>query len=239
MISWDAITSAISKGLQKDAQRPQSELIGGRINIDGIKKASSYRSKESSPDVCLSQSPLEKATFSIALVTVGGGTWASGIVLNDQGLILTNAHVLEPWRYGRAPLLGLLNKSSSSSFEPERYISQQGENVDKEESRIVLPSQLGSSELFVTGGPEASMLDSNVRSYKRISVRLNNREQQIWYGAKVVYVSKGPWDVALLQIESIPDQLYPVTPEFSCPDIGATIHVIGHGLLGPRSGEKS
>lgn len=160
------------------------------------------------------QSSLEKAIPSIALVTVGDGAWASGVVLSSHGLILTNAHILEPWRFGKTSLLSSMDKYASSSSHENSLDS-------------------------VTNEHEASFLNSNYRSYGKISVCLCHMEQRMWYGARVVYLSKGPWDVALLQTESIPYNLCPITPEFVCPAIGSTVHVIGHGLLGPRSGEES
>lgn len=242
VISWGAIVSAGGTELQKEAERAQSELIDG--NINSIHKTLLYRSKEfrrlvkdppRCPDLCLSRSSLDKVTSSIVLVTVGDGSWASGIVLNNHGLILTNAHILEPWRFGRASHLSLINKNSASSFENERYMLRREESADKEERRILLPLQWGSSKRSVTNGNEASYFNSDYRRYPRISVRLHHTEKRIWYGATVVYVSKGPWDVALLQIESVPDELCPITPEYAYPAIGSTIHVIGHGLLGPHS----
>ncbi|XP_020256731.1 glyoxysomal processing protease, glyoxysomal isoform X2 [Asparagus officinalis] len=206
VIPWDAIATARSNILQKQSQR-----IDGSINR--VQKASVYASnKVGSPveDLSLSESSLERAIPSIALVTVGEGAWASGVVLSSHGLILTNAHILEPWRFGKTSLLGSMDKyAASSSY--ENYLDS------------------------VTNEHEASFLNSNYRSYGKISVCLCHREQRMWYGARVVYVSKGPWDVALLQTESIPYHPCPITPEFVCPAIGSTVHVIGHGLLGARS----
>lgn len=217
-------------------------------SINSVQKTSLYGSDKvkrcvkdllGCPDSCLSQGSLEKALSSIALVTVGDGAWASGIVLNNHGLILTNAHILEPWRFGRTSLLGLMGKNPVSSLDHEMYVSWKDKISDNEERCLSVPSHSGSSVDSATNGHEALFLNSKFGSYKRVSVRLHHMEQHIWCGARVVFVSKGPWDVALLQIESIPDQLFPITPEFACPTIGSTIHVIGHGLLGPRSGEKS
>ena len=74
---------------------------------------------------------------------------------------------------------------------------------------------------------------------KRISVRLDYEERQIWCNASVVFISKGPLDVALLQIENVPVELNTIRPDFVCPTAGSSVYVVGHGLFGPRSGEKS
>lgn len=240
VISWDAIATALSSLLQKEAHRPQVELTERSIN--SAQRASVYcssnlrRSAEVLPRgsnfPSVSQSSLENAISSVALVTVGDGAWASGVVLNKHGLILTNAHILEPWRFGRTSLLGLMDKPTRISVAREKSFSQMTQTEGQVERCSLLQSQLGSSK---ASRHEASPLNSNYRSYKKIAVRLDHMEQQMWYNARAVYVSKGPWDVALLQLESIPDELRPITTEFASPSTGSTIHVIGHGLLGPRS----
>ncbi|KAJ3698861.1 hypothetical protein LUZ61_002566 [Rhynchospora tenuis] len=150
----------------------------------------------------LTISPFKKAISSVALITVNG-SWASGIILNNKGLILTNAHLLEPWRFGSTSTLDLLNKTT-----PLR------EEIGNRQS---LPY------LSYTG-------------YGKISVRLNQLDSQVWCDASVVYVSKGPLDVALLKLNSFPSDLCAIDLDFQCPSRGATIHVVGHGLIGPRSG---
>uniref|UniRef100_A0A388M627 Glyoxysomal processing protease, glyoxysomal n=1 Tax=Chara braunii TaxID=69332 RepID=A0A388M627_CHABU len=61
---------------------------------------SSFQGRDFSVEPRATVPVAEAASTSIVLVTAGEGSWASGIVLNSQGLILTNAHLLEPWRFG-------------------------------------------------------------------------------------------------------------------------------------------
>ncbi|KAL5730444.1 hypothetical protein ACHQM5_003263 [Ranunculus cassubicifolius] len=131
-------------------------------------------------------SAVEKTMASVALVTVDEGTWASGVVLNDSGLILTNAHLLEPWRFDKGNLPPATYSSLSSGF-------------------------------------------------RRIRVRLDHVNPRIWCDARVVYISKGPLDIALLQLENVPENLSPIIPDFTCPSPGSKAYVIGHGLFGPRT----
>jgi peroxisomal leader peptide-processing protease len=149
-------------------------------------------------------SPLQNAISSVALITVNG-SWASGIILNNRGLILTNAHLLEPWRFGSTSSLGLVNQTTP------------------------LREEIGNRQ---------SLPYSSCSGYGKISVRVNYLDSQIWCAASVVYVSKGPLDVALLQLDSFPTLLGTIDPDFQCPARGATVHVIGHGLIGPQSGTK-
>lgn len=175
---WDAVATALNNRLK------ESQFSQGMHN--------------------LKVSPLKKAISSIALITVNG-SWASGIILNNRGLILTNAHLLEPWRFGSTSSLGLVNQTT-----PLR------EEIGNRQSK---------QYLSYTG-------------YGKVSVRVNHLDRQLWCDASVVYVSKGSLDVALLQLDSFPSQLCAVDLDFHCPTRGATVHVIGHGLIGPRSGMK-
>lgn len=180
----------------------------------------------------MSQLSLEKALPSIVLVTVDGGAWASGVLLNDQGLILTNAHLLEPWRFDKTSLLGQ-NKTTTSSTECK--INPFKLEGNHSQWRNMLPSQLENSNAMVDDERTASLLNLSRKSYN-IAVRLDDKKCQIWSSARVVYVSRGPFDVALLQLESLPFQLRAITPEFAHPTAGINVRVIGHGLFGPRSG---
>ena len=132
---------------------------------------------------------------SVCLITVDNGVWASGVLLNDQGLILTNAHLLEPWRFGKK-----------------------------------------TTDPFIGGEPGGHKWSLMPRGSRKICVRLDQKNPWIWCDAKVIYVCKGPLDVALLQLESVPDQLCPIIMDFSRPSIGSKAYVIGHGLFGPRCG---
>lgn len=71
---------------------------------------------------------------------------------------------------------------------------------------------------------------------KNIRVRLDHTEPWVWCDAKLVYVCRGPLDVALLQLEHVPDELSPIIMDFECPSLGSKAYVIGHGLFGPRCG---
>lgn len=205
-VTWNAISSIDTKNLL-EAQSTHFGMI--RRNPAVLSPSSS--------------SSLEKAISSVVLIAVGEGSWASGIVLNKSGLILTNAHTLEPWRFGRSQLGSIENSTSLTELET---------SPGQKETGIHLPPRFGSS-INVHGETF-----SGHRSYnRRISIRLDFMEQKKWYGARAVYVSKGPLDVALLQLESVPPQLSPITPQLDCPSVGSVVYVIGHGLLGPWSSE--
>ncbi|KAF6141927.1 hypothetical protein GIB67_037895 [Kingdonia uniflora] len=142
-------------------------------------------------------SPVEKAMRSIVLITVNEGTWASGVLLNENGLILTNAHLFEPWRFGRAT------------------VKDEGYGIEDQDD---IQDKLGLIN----------------RNNNRIRVRLDHMKHPVWVDAGVVYVSKGPLDVALLQLQPIPSRLVAVVPDLGCPPPGSKAYVIGHGLFGPR-----
>lgn len=236
-VSWNAIASIHNKSLQLESYNKQNGLIGRTKYSNDL--VSSYESADSGlhknlirrPVICShSVSSLEKAISSVVLVAVGDGSWASGIVLNSSGLILTNAHILEPWRFGRTSQVGSIEKATSHT-EHDTPIAQQEENSFEEETVIHLPPRMGNyfschREPLSSFGHQCS---------RRISVRLDFMEQKNWYSAQEVYVSKGPLDVALLQLEYVPPQLPTIIPQLTCPSKGTAVHVIGHGLLGPRT----
>ncbi|KAH7662003.1 Peptidase Do protein [Dioscorea alata] len=221
VVTWDAIATVWGERPHKEVQRPNRNLI--------YKDMGSVSSSPGSPS--MSQLSLEKTLPSIVLVTVDGGAWASGVLLNDQGLILTNAHLLEPWRFDKTSLLGQ-NKTTTSSTECKINPFKQEGNHSL--WRNMLPSQLENSNAMVDDERTASLLNLSRKSYN-IAVRLDDKKRQIWSSARVVYVSRGPFDVALLQLESLPFQLRAITPEFAHPTAGINVRVIGHGLFGPRS----
>ncbi|KAL7618680.1 hypothetical protein Lser_V15G04365 [Lactuca serriola] len=138
--------------------------------------------------------PIENATSSICLITIGDGVWASGVILNHHGLILTNAHLLEPWRFKKP------HENHKNTI----------------------------SNIFFTHSKEAKQ----EREFnQRVQVRVDNR---VWCDANVVYVCKGPLDIAILKLEFVPHKLQPIVMDFTCPLIGSKVYVVGHGLFGPR-----
>ena len=70
------------------------------IDINNRGGLDSYKLEQSNFDSSASL-PVEKVMVSICFITMDYGVWASGVLLNSQGLILTNAHLLEPWRLGK------------------------------------------------------------------------------------------------------------------------------------------
>ncbi|KAJ1263505.1 hypothetical protein BS78_09G190100 [Paspalum vaginatum] len=230
VISWDAIcTGWNSKKLEEIGRNP-SELPNGKI-VDSkereLRHADNYgRFVSTTVDkinqCCISSSSLREAISAVVLVMVGETSWASGIVLNKGGLVLTNAHLLEPWRFGRTSSLGL-----ETSF-AEEYLNIR-------ENRSLQPQQCNFlSEDAVKH--EVSLFNLGFKREKRISVRFDHKGRQIWCNASVVFISKGPLDVALLQMEKVPIELNTIKPEFVCPAAGSPVCVVGHGLFGPRSG---
>ncbi|XP_022142191.1 glyoxysomal processing protease, glyoxysomal isoform X2 [Momordica charantia] len=187
---------------------------------------------------CPFPNKVEKAMASVCLVTIGEGIWASGVLLNSQGLILTNAHLIEPWRFGKT------NSSAERSIENAQLLQTHTEDSPcsmhngvfggknsgslkqnaSENANILIQDQLQDNKSFANYGR------------RNLRVRLNHADQWIWCDAKVIYICQGPWDVALLQLEQIPEQLSPIKMDCSCPSSGSKIYVIGHGLLGPKSG---
>ncbi|XP_066365691.1 glyoxysomal processing protease, glyoxysomal isoform X1 [Miscanthus floridulus] len=229
VITWDAIcTEWNSKKLEEIGRAPRelpndkntdSKSMELRHGYNCGRFVSSTVNKINQH--CISPPSLREAISAVVLVTVGDTSWASGIVLNKRGLVLTNAHLLEPWRFGR---------TSPSDLQA----SFTGEHLNARENKSLQPQGKFSNEDAVDH--KVSLFNLGFKREKRISVRLDHAERQIWCNASVVFISKGPLDVALLQIDKVPIELNTIRPEFVCPTAGSSVYVVGHGLFGPRSG---
>ncbi|XP_062013114.1 glyoxysomal processing protease, glyoxysomal [Rosa rugosa] len=236
VISWEAIATACSDLLQKEPHYAEKGIYYDKGNLNAVGKAFLANTNGSNGPIThiqehlstsCSPSAVEKAITSVCLITIDDGVWASGVFLNKQGLILTNAHLLEPWRFGkRTASDGSISEAppllSDRSLSPEQKI--QG----------FLPGLHKNGDPSV--GNEHGALNSSYKGHRNIRVRLDHMDPWVWCDAKVVYVCKGPLDVALLQLQCIPDQLSPVVMDFSSPSLGSKAYVIGHGLFGPRCG---
>ncbi|MED6174800.1 hypothetical protein PIB30_072388 [Stylosanthes scabra] len=179
--------------------------------------------------------PIEKAMASVCLITVGDGIWASGVLLNSQGLILTNAHLLEPWRFSKTHASGGGYGTSSEKLSFVQMGATSGIECNQESQTS--PTVKAILHPFATN-EQGKYHKLNRTYYNNINlrVRLDHVTPSLWCDAKVLYVCKGPWDVALLQLKSIPDKLLPIVMDFSQPTTGSKAYVIGHGLFGPKHG---
>lgn len=181
--------------------------------------------------------PVELAATAVCLITVDDGAWASGILLNMDGLILTNAHLLEPWRFGKTTVTCERDRDlSESHIVNEHSGTSYQEGVERDDC-VILHKKPANLEYFPSDNNVGFNDSPQSKGYRRIHVRLGQQYPWIWSYARVVYVSKGPLDVALLQLEHIPNQLTPIKVESTGPSPGSRVFVIGHGLFGPRSGK--
>ncbi|KAG0452651.1 hypothetical protein HPP92_025315 [Vanilla planifolia] len=111
-VTWNAIASIKVKNLQLNLQDTQVEFNDRIVGQMGSPYAPDCRSQKCLHMRSVLSAPvnsLENLFSSVVLITMDG-SWASGIVLNNNGLILTNAHILEPWRFKRTSLLRLAEK---------------------------------------------------------------------------------------------------------------------------------
>ncbi|BBN15391.1 peroxisomal leader peptide-processing protease [Marchantia polymorpha subsp. ruderalis] len=207
---------------------------------------------------------ISKALNSVVLVTIGDGAWASGVVLSESGLILTNAHLLEPWRFGKMRssqhnnLLSTRQVLSAWGAEGDLECGQWTGSVDNlcaqncaqienstayrseddlgfSVSREPLDTTLSTSSCSAQSDTFVRPMQAKWKGYQRIRIRLDHQQVRSWHEAKAIYVSQGPLDIALLQLVSAPPGLCPIIPEKTCPPSGSSAVVIGHGLFGPRA----
>ncbi|KAI5447970.1 glyoxysomal processing protease, glyoxysomal [Lathyrus oleraceus] len=222
VIPWEAIVKA-SSGLLRTCPQNTTEGLhyqegnsyapGKRPFIDYERSETRVPSSNKHEHLNFgSSSPLliERAMASVCLITIGDGVWASGVLLNSQGLVLTNAHLLEPWRFGKT------------------HVSGRGYGTNPENFPSILEGTTLEQRRY--------KLNPTYDNHRNIRVRLDHIKPWVWCDAKVIYVCKGPWDVALLQLEPVPANLLPIVTSFSRPSTGSKAYVIGHGLFGPKCG---
>ncbi|CAN8304032.1 unnamed protein product [Cochlearia groenlandica] len=216
VVPWGAITTACSHLLVKE---PSNEGKASHLGSEVL---------NIKPDATIHvQVAVEKSMESICLITINDGVWASGVLLNEHGLILTNAHLLEPWRFGRG---GVYGEREENGLKPYIIGAEEFSSTKcrfwEQEGQTKTPTDLYSykQSFFHTTG------------HKGIRVRLFHQGSWTWCPAKTVYICKEKLDVALLQLEHVPGKLQPITADFSSPLLGSSAHVVGHGLFGPRCG---
>lgn len=200
-------------------------------DTDNLDETSGYKHEHSNfgnPTPLL----VEKAMASICLITVDDRVWASGVLLNSQGLVLTNAHLLEPWRFAKTHVSGRGYGDNPKNLP----FLMEGATYEGSQKSQTLLSKMSILNPFAAPEQGGYLLNPTYKSHQIIRVRLDHVKPCVWCEAKVVYVSKGPWDVALLQLESVPDQLSSIVMNFAWPTMGSKAYVIGHGLFGPRCG---
>lgn len=245
VIPWETITSTCHELLQKEEPLARwKETFYNNENLNTVRKSLTDGTHVDNPinhipgSGFLGPSPVEKAMASICLITIDDGAWASGVLLNKQGLVLTNAHLLEPWRFGKAAAAGDIDKIKvKSAYVPFNELIVQGYESSSgyRTSQYFLPTGQKHMDFPADDGHNASRFNSMKQLDRRsIRVRLDCTDPWLWTDARVIYVSKGPLDVALLQLELVPDQLLPISLELTCPSLGSKAYVIGHGLFGPR-----
>ncbi|PNT70992.1 glyoxysomal processing protease, glyoxysomal isoform X1 [Brachypodium distachyon] len=232
VITWDGICTAWSSNKLEGIEQASNDLLDDKNADSKMVESCAMDNYRRSVSISANHhnqyripASLKEAISSVVLVKVGDTSWASGIVLNKNGLILTNAHLLEPWRFGRTSPLGLQNEITSLT----------GEHVREVENKLLQSQECKMSNQDAVKH-EAPLFNLGFKREKRISVRLDHGKRQTWCSASVVFISKGPLDVALLQLEMVAIELCAIRPEFICPTAGSSVYVVGHGLLGPRSG---
>jgi hypothetical protein len=122
-------------------------------------------------------------------------------------------------------------------FFPPKEFSRYSEVDGYRKSQRLPPKTMNIVDSLVADERKGSNLSLSYKGSRNIRVRLDHADPWIWCDAKVVYVCKGPLDVALLQLEHVPDQLCPTKVDFKSPSLGSKVYIIGHGLFGPRCGK--
>ncbi|KAK6149934.1 hypothetical protein DH2020_017459 [Rehmannia glutinosa] len=226
VIPWEAIASACNDLLQEE---PHITWKGITYNNNDLNLHE--RSNSGSQNM----PPVEKAMTSICLITTDDGSWASGVLLNKQGLVLTNAHLLEPWRFGKTAANGDRNGTKPEvAIIPNVHTRLETFSGENSSQNLLVTNLKAAADISLTCENALSGCASAKLNHRNIRVRLDSMDPWMWTDARIVYISKGPLDIALLQLDTVPDQLCPIVMDFDCPTRGSKAYVIGHGLFGPR-----
>ncbi|KAL8130425.1 hypothetical protein V2J09_019580 [Rumex salicifolius] len=242
VVPWKAIEAACRDSCQLVCQSEGKEVLSDKENFDNTCMALMQSSDRilSSTSIkkqlrsCSASSVVEQAMASVCLVAVGSGVWATGIVLNSVGLILTNAHLLEPWRFGSRTVTSGHDEKKAEElaiFFKDSKTSRSNRVSEYHKPEILQPNTTSLDHLY-----KGHVSHPAFRGARQISVRLDHVDPWIWCPAKVVYVCQGTLDIALLMLESFPTQLCPIKVDLNYPTQGSKACVIGHGLFGPRCG---
>lgn len=246
VIPWDAIASACGELLQEKPRITWNGVSYSNQHVSTVetvspKGCSSVHPNQSNGQIHFDSrllTPVEKAMSSICLITTDDGSWASGVLLNKQGLVLTNAHLLEPWRFGKTASNGDRNERRPEvSIIPNVHTKLETFDGEKSSQNLPTTNLNVATDISLKYDDGLSRYGLAKINHRNVRVRLDFMDPWIWTDARVVYISKGPLDVALLQLDIAPDQLRPISLDVDCPSPGSEAYVIGHGLFGPRCGK--
>ncbi|KAL2244440.1 UNVERIFIED_CONTAM: Glyoxysomal processing protease, glyoxysomal [Sesamum indicum] len=241
VIPWEAIASACSDLLQEEPHITWKGVNynNGNLNAQensvpkGYSDGLSNHLHEQIHSGSQLLSPVDKAMTSICLITSDDGSWASGVLLNKQGLVLTNAHLLEPWRFGKTAAKVDRNETKpQANIIPNIHMRLETFTGERSSQNLLRTNLKAEDVSLKYENALSGCISANINH--RLRVRLDFIDPWMWTDARVVYISRGPLDIALLQLETVPDQLCPIIMDVGRPLPGSKAYVIGHGLFGPR-----
>ncbi|XWS19623.1 hypothetical protein CRYUN_Cryun31cG0031600 [Craigia yunnanensis] len=123
VILWEAIASACSDLQLKEPQIAEKGIHINEGNLNAVGNRLFSNSNGSNGLCCYDDDHPN-----------------SCVVLNDLGLILTNAHLLEPWRFGKTTVSG--TKTEASFFPPEESASPEGKGFNRYQKSSMPPFSL-------------------------------------------------------------------------------------------------
>eukprot|EP00850_Spirogloea_muscicola_P020315 SM000212S06908 [mRNA] locus=s212:196119:201338:+ [translate_table: standard] len=177
----------------------------------------------------------QNASRAVVMIATKDGAWASGVILSQSGIVVTNAHLLEPWRFRSKSRLSASQLAGRSA--PVEANAQEANHSLQCLSQPPNTSLCnGHTSHHKTVQPHASLREGPLEA-QDVQVHIDfPKEASGWYNTRIVHVSQGPVDVGVLQIVHPPAGLAPIAAELAPPRPGSLAFVIGHGLFAPLAG---
>ena len=181
-------------------------------------------------------SAVEHAERSVLMAKIGT-SWASAIVLTEDGYLISNAHLVRPFLAGPPPTTQ--TTATTSEFAPRLPLLYDSAICLQSFAQVLVRVDLHHFNTADATSSFSSASDDSSRS----------GGGGAWLPARVVYISQGGWDVCLLKIECdqplCPVSFHPAAlaseaaapahPEEQLPPLGSDVIVIGHALFSPAS----
>ncbi|KAL0305718.1 UNVERIFIED_CONTAM: Glyoxysomal processing protease, glyoxysomal [Sesamum radiatum] len=198
VIPWEAIASACSDVLQEEPHITWKGINYNNGNLDALENSGPKGYSDGLSNHLHEQihsgsqllSPVHKAMTSICLITSDDGSWASGVLLNKQGLVLTNAHLLEPWRFGKTAAKVDRNESKpQANIIPNIHMRLETFTGERSSQNLLRTNLKAEDVTLKNENALSGCISANINH--RLRVRLDFIDPWMWTDARAYVIGHG------------------------------------------------